>query len=111
MLHALARIATAGGKSSATNLDQVDLIERFVISRLLNVEDRNNVLMIEVSEELHFTQGPEAKHGVVEGGNLLDGDFLAGGLVDCGASKSVEFSQKTFFDQTQAHNAIHWDAI
>jgi hypothetical protein len=33
--------------------------------------------MIEVPEQLHLTKSSQTEHGVIEGGNLLDGDFLA----------------------------------
>jgi len=48
----------------------------------LNIKDGNDILVVEVSEELHLTKRSEAEHGVVEGGNLLDGNFLTGRLVD-----------------------------
>ena len=41
--------------------------------------------MVKVSEQLHLAQRPEAEHGVIERRDLLDGYFLAGGLVDGGA--------------------------
>ena len=31
--------------------------------------------MVEVAEELDLAKGTEAKHGVVEGGDALDGDL------------------------------------
>ena len=38
---------------------------------------RNDVLMVEISQQLHLSQSSKTKHGVVERGNLFDGDFLA----------------------------------
>ena len=60
-----------------TNLNKVDLVEALVAPGLLDVEDRDDVFMVEVPEKLHFAKGSETEHGVVEGSNLLDGDFLA----------------------------------
>ena len=39
-----------------TYLDQVDLLEGLITPRLLNVEDGDNVLVVEVSEELHLAE-------------------------------------------------------
>jgi hypothetical protein len=61
----------------STYLDQVDLSECLVVSRLLDVEDGNDVLVVEVSEQLHLSQCSQTEHGVVKGCNLLDGDLLA----------------------------------
>jgi hypothetical protein len=38
--------------------------------------------VVEVSEQLHFTERSQTEHGVVEGSNLLDCHFLAGRLMD-----------------------------
>lgn len=51
--------------------------------------------MVEVAEQLHFTEGSETKHGVVERSNLLDGDFLSGGLMDSRASFTLANSHGT----------------
>jgi hypothetical protein len=37
--------------------------------------------VVEVPKQLHLAQRPQAEHGVVEGCDLLDGDLLAGRLV------------------------------
>ena len=60
-----------------TYLNQVDFGERFIISGLLNVKNRDDVLVVEVSEELHLTKCTQAEHGVIEGGDLLDCDLLS----------------------------------
>jgi len=41
--------------------------------------------VVEVPKELHLAESAQAEHGVVEGGDLLDCDFLARGLVESGA--------------------------
>lgn len=66
-------------------LDKVDFREAVVVSRLLDVEDGDDVFVVKVAEELHLAEGAEAEHGVVEGSDLLDGHFLARGLVESGA--------------------------
>ena len=40
--------------------------------------------MVEVAQKLHFSQGSQAEHGVIEGGDLLDSDLLARWLVNGG---------------------------
>lgn len=72
----------SGLSSSVPYLDQIDFVESLIASRLLNVEDGNDVLVVEVSEKLHLSECPQAKHGVVEGCYLLDRDFLSRGFVD-----------------------------
>jgi hypothetical protein len=63
------------------HLNQIDLGEGLVVAGLLDVENGNDVLVVEVSEQLHLSQRPQTEHGVVEGCDLLDGDLLARGLV------------------------------
>ena len=41
--------------------------------------------MMEMAEELDFAEGTETEHGVVEGGDALDGDFALGRDVERGA--------------------------
>ena len=65
-----------------TYLDQVNFSEGFVVARSLNVEDGDDVFVIKVSEQLHLTQCSQTEHGMVEWCDLLDGNLLAGGLVD-----------------------------
>jgi hypothetical protein len=68
-------------KCAITYLNQIDLCERFITSGLLDIKNGDDVLMIEVSQQLHLTQGTQAEHGVVEWGNLLDRNLLARRLV------------------------------
>ncbi len=58
-------------------LDEVDLGESLVGSWLLDVEDGDDVLVVEVAEKLHLTEGSQTEHRVVEWGDLLDCDLLA----------------------------------
>jgi hypothetical protein len=58
------------------HLDEVDFGEARVVARFLDVEDGDDVLVVEVAEQLHFAESAQAEHGVVEGGDLLDCDFL-----------------------------------
>ena len=67
----------AGMAAGGAYLDEVDLGEGLVVAGLLDVQDGNNVLVVEVSQQLHLTECSQAEHGVVEGGDLLDGDLLA----------------------------------
>lgn len=66
-------------------LNQIDLVESLIIAGSLDVQDRDNILVVEVSQQLHLAQRAQAEHRVVERGDLLDGDFLARRLVDCRA--------------------------
>lgn len=45
--------------------------------------------MVEVPKQLHLAQCPQAEHGVIKGGDLLDGDLLARRLVYCRAVRRV----------------------
>ena len=67
-------------------LDEIDLVEALIIARSLDIEDGNDVLVVEISQQLHLTQGSQAEHGVIKRGDLLDGHSLAGGFVDGGAN-------------------------
>ena len=60
-----------------TYLNEVDLGERLIISRLLDVKNRDDILVVEVSEELHLTKCTQAEHGVIKRSDLLDGDLLS----------------------------------
>lgn len=67
---------------NATYLYEINLVERVIAPRLLDIENGNDVLVVEVTQELHLSQGSEAEHGVVEWSDLLDCHFLARGLVN-----------------------------
>lgn len=58
-------------------LNEVHLGKGLVVSRLLNVENGNDILVVEVSQQLHLAQRPQTEHGVVERRNFLDRDLLA----------------------------------
>lgn len=58
-------------------LDKVDLVEAIIASRLLDVENRDDVFVVEIAQQLHLSQGSQTEHGVVEGGDLLDGNLLS----------------------------------
>lgn len=80
----------------ATYLNQVDLVKRLITPRLLNIKYADNVLMVKIAQKLHFSESSQAKHGVVEGGDFLDGDLLTRRLVyrRAGALLSVsDYSQ------------------
>ena len=70
----------------ATHLDQIDLVEGLIVPRLLDVEDGDDVLVIKVAQQLHLSECSQTEHGVVERGDLLDGDLLARGLVNSRAA-------------------------
>lgn len=72
----------------STYLNQINFVESLVVARSLDVQDGDNVFVVKVSQQLHFTQCTQAEHGVVEWCDLLDGNLLTRGLVN-GRAKYV----------------------
>ena len=70
-------------------LDEIDLLEAEEIGWSEDVEDGDDVLVVEVSEELDLAEGAETEHGVVKGGDALDCDAALGGEMSCGADDAV----------------------
>lgn len=70
-------------------LNEIDLGEGFKIPRFLDIKDRDDVLVIEVSQQLHLAQGSQAEHGVVERGDFLDRNLLARGFVQGRATRPL----------------------
>ena len=68
-------------------LNEVDLGEVLVGAWLLDVKDGNDVLVVEVAEELHLAESAKAEHGVIERGDLFDGNLLSRWLVKRRAGK------------------------
>lgn len=66
------------------HLNQIHFIESLIIAGSLDIQDGDNVLVVEIAQQLHFTECAQTKHGVVEWSNLLDRDLLARWLVDGG---------------------------
>lgn len=57
-------------------LNEIDLSKALVVTRLLNVEDRDDILMVEVAQQLHLSKSAEAEHRVIERRDLLYCYFL-----------------------------------
>lgn len=70
-------------------LDEIDLCECFVAPGLLDVKNRDDVLVVEVSKELHLSQGSQAEHGVIERSDLLDSNFLTRWFVERGTDDAI----------------------
>lgn len=70
-----------------TNLNKVDLGETFIIPRLLDIQNADDVLVVEISQQLHLSKRPQTEHAVVKRRDLLDGDLLAGRLMECRADR------------------------
>ena len=70
-----------------SHLNEVDLGKGLVVSRPLNVKNGDDILVVEISQQLHLAQSAQAEHGVVKGGDLLDGHFLSRRLVECRAGQ------------------------
>ena len=81
-------------------LDEVDFCEAFVVAGFLYVEDRNDVLMVEVPQEFHFSQCTQAEHGVIEWGDLLDSHFLARRFVQ---SRAATVSERAILEFRYTH--------
>lgn len=75
----------SSGTKHDAHLNQIHFVEALIIARSLDIQDGDNIFVVEVAQQFHFTKCAQAKHGVVERGNLLNCDFLAGRLVDGGA--------------------------
>jgi len=62
-------------------LHEVNLPEIIEIGGSQNVENRDDVLVMEVTQQLYLAQRPQAKHGVIKGGDTLDRNLSLGGYV------------------------------
>jgi hypothetical protein len=67
-------------------LNQVHFEEALEIARFLNVENGDDVLMIEVTKELHLSKGAKTEHGMIEGSDFLDSHLLTARLVNGGTT-------------------------
>lgn len=63
-------------------LYEIDLFKELETGRLENVENGDDVFVAKVPKKLDLAEGAETKHGVVKGGDALDGDLALRGLVD-----------------------------
>ena len=68
--------------STQPYLNEIDFVEALVIARLLNIQNADDVLMIEVTKQLHLPQGTQTEHAVIKGRDLLDRNSLSRGLMD-----------------------------
>lgn len=64
-------------------LYEIDLAKVVYVGWPEDVEDGDDVLVVKVAEELDLAEGTKTEHGVVEGGDALDGDLATGRDVDC----------------------------
>lgn len=72
-----------------TYLNKIDLVEAIVASGLLDIEDGDDVFVVEIAQQLHLSQSSQTEHGVIEGGDLLDGNLLSRGLVNGRAAQML----------------------
>jgi hypothetical protein len=63
-------------------LNQINFIESLVVTGPLNIQDGDNVFVVKVSQQLHLTQCTQTEHGMIEWGDLLDGNLLARGFMN-----------------------------
>lgn len=69
--------APSGASKEGKYLNEVDLVKAVIASRLLDVKDGDDVFVVEIAQQLHLSQGSQTEHGVVEGGDFLDGNLLS----------------------------------
>ena len=79
---AIEEVPPGEAREETTYLNQVDFVEALIVAGSLDIQDRNDVLVVKVAQQLHLTQSTQTEHGVVEWGDLFDRDLLAGRLVD-----------------------------
>lgn len=70
-----------------TNLNKVNLGKTFIIPRLLNIQNADDILVVEISQQLHLSKRSQAEHAVIKRRDLLDSDLLAGRLMECRADR------------------------
>jgi len=62
-------------------LYEVNFLEVIEAGGSQYVENRDDVLMMEVAQQLYLAQRSQAEHGVIKGGDSLDCDLSLGGYV------------------------------
>lgn len=75
------------------HLNQIHFIESLIIAGSLDIEDGDNVLVVEIAQQFHFTECAQTKHGVVKWSDLLDRNLLARWLVDGGTGIIYELDK------------------
>ena len=66
-------------------LDKVNLLKVVETRGPQDVENRDDVLVMEVTQQLYLAQCSQAEHRVIKGGDTLDRDLSLGGYVYGGA--------------------------
>ena len=66
-------------------LHEVNLLEIIETGGSQNIENRDDVLVMEVTQQLYLPQRSQAEHRVIKGGDTLDRDLPLGGYVYGGA--------------------------
>ena len=79
---ALMSVSSLLESSLHAHLNEVNLSERLVVARLLDVEDRDDVLVVEIPQQLHLSQCSQTEHGVIKRSDLLNSHFLTRRLVE-----------------------------
>jgi hypothetical protein len=69
---------------STTHHNKIDLCECFIVARLLDIKDGNDVFVVEIAKKLHLSKRPQAEHGMIKWRDLFDRDFLARWLMQGG---------------------------
>ena len=64
-------------------LYEIDLLEAVEVRRAEDIEDRDDVFMVEMAEELDLAEGAKTEHGVVKGGYTFDSYAALGGDMSC----------------------------
>ena len=69
-------------------LHEVNLLEIIETGGSQNIENRDDVLVMEVTQQFYLAQRSQAEHGVIKGGDTLDCDLPLGGYVYGGTARS-----------------------
>ena len=62
-------------------LNEINLGKALVVPWLLNVQYWNDILMVEVSQKFHLSQGSQTEHRMIKRSDLLDCDLLPRGFM------------------------------
>lgn len=76
-------------------LDEVNLFEIVETGGSQDVENRDDVLVMEVTQQLYLAQCSQAEHRVIKGGDTLDRNLPLGGYVYGGTAHGHELEYTT----------------
>ena len=69
------------GETRSTHLDEIHLVELLERGGCQDVQNRDDVLMVKMSEEFDLAESSQAEHAMVKGRDTLYCDLSLGGFV------------------------------